>query len=160
MMLVGITLSLRPKRVLELGVGYGTSTLSLLEGVYLTEGFLDSVDTEELFRCPDIFKNHWKFHKSDSVRFLKNAKDIKYDLIFIDDLHEEDHVALELKLIEPLIDKSSVILLHDSMPRSVPEYSFNKNFGVASVIHSLPRDKWEFSTIPVCNGLTILRKIV
>ena len=63
---------------------------------------------------------------------------------------------------------NSLILLHDLMGNnSQPNYYHPidvtsgewANGGPYEAVKNLPKDKWEWVTIPVNNGLTILRKI-
>jgi len=166
-----LALSLKAKNVLELGVREGTSTLPLLSAVKMTGGFLDSVDiTPTSFKAPDEFKPYWKFHCSDAISYLKTLNK-KLDLVFIDDWHDGNHVYNEIMLIEPWITNSSIILLHDTMHSgSHPNYRLDPpdydtkgihfgNGGPYGALLKLNKNEWEWSTIPSCHGLTILRKI-
>ena len=166
-----ITVSMKAKKVLELGTRDGCSTLSFLLGVKSTNGILISVDLNDVsFGCPDEFKKFWKFIKSDSIAYLSSLpNDIIFDIVFVDDWHATLHVKKELELLERHVTKSSIILLHDLMTRSAPDYNikcegvfFNKEQweggGPCKAVFELDSDKWEFATIPICNGLTILRK--
>ncbi|KKN13256.1 hypothetical protein LCGC14_1008300, partial [marine sediment metagenome] len=61
----------------------------------------------------------------------------------------------------------SIILMHDAMYyHTYPDYNDtvdNNPKGefaeIARVLHTLSKNEWEYSTIPVCHGLTILRKL-
>tara|TARA_Y100000034_G_C6854855_1_gene388305 strand:+ start:71 stop:688 length:618 start_codon:yes stop_codon:yes gene_type:complete len=166
--LFAITLALRAKRILELGVRKGGTTLPLLSAAYMIGGHVDSVDIKpHQFKCPAEMRGLWTFHLSDSIEFLEQCdEDRTYRLIFIDDYHTYEHVANELRLIEKLVTPRSIILLHDTMPRSVPYYNTDNSMvdeqyasgGPYRALKELDKTKWEFSTIPVCNGLTMLRK--
>jgi len=166
--LFALALSLRAKRILELGVRNGGTTLPLLSAAHMYGGQVDSVDIKQhRFKCPAQLRDSWTFHLSDSISFLEQCdEDRPYRLIFIDDYHAHEHVANELRLIEKLVTPRSVILLHDTMPRSVPYYNNDNSMvdeqyasgGPYRALKELDKTKWEFSTIPVCNGLTMLRK--
>jgi hypothetical protein len=77
-------------------------------------------------------------------------------------------VKREIELIENLIDEKSIVLLHDSMGlNNHPNYTKTINYpsdsewgegGVYRALEELDPNKWEWSTIPVNHGLTILRK--
>jgi predicted O-methyltransferase YrrM len=114
-------------------------------------------------------KQHGHIVKSDAIKFLEDevAKGSYYDLVYIDDWHAYEHVKKELELIDKLTDKKSIILLHDLMAFTYPEYHLPMEAPVGSewssggptrAVFELDKDKWEFCTIPVNNGLTILRK--
>ena len=156
------------KNVIELGVRDGRSTKALLYGVKHTGGHLTSVDVNETpYKPEDHLAENWTFHRQDALNFL-NKYDKKIDFIFVDDWHAEDHVFAELSLIHKLVEPSSLITLHDAMWGSNHPYYNEKEskfgeFAVKSVYGALQRfvkkyPEYEFSTIPINQGLTILRK--
>jgi len=170
--LFGIGVTIKSKSILELGVRSGESTLPLLTAANIFGGILESVDIMDTeFVCPDEMKNNWIFTKSDSIEYLEEcvlAND-KFDLIFVDDWHAGNHVYKELCLIDKLIEDSSLVLLHDLMwSASQPKYnrtlypdSHEFGFGgpVKGVSDFIKENKnYEYITIPVSHGLTILRK--
>jgi len=88
-------------------------------------------------------------------------------LIYVDDWHSYDHVKKELEYIDKLVSPSSVVLLHDLMYANYePHYHTDiacrdgqwANGGPYRAVAELDQNFWEFATIPVSNGLTILRK--
>jgi predicted O-methyltransferase YrrM len=160
----GICMTTRGKNFLELGVREGVSTLPLLTAASLLNARLTSVDIcETIFDCPPDLKTSWTFVKSDAIEFLSNNTS-SYDLVFIDDWHDGVHVRKELDLLEPYCSKSTIILLHDLMARTHPNYNTDfgdgefGNGGPFAAVNGLDTSVWEFATIPVCNGLTLLRK--
>jgi predicted O-methyltransferase YrrM len=173
-LLYALVLNLRAKNILELGVRNGDSTLPLLAAAQKTGGFLNSVDTVPTgFKPPQELKEHWKFNCIDAIGYLQTLNE-NLDLVFIDDWHDGMHVYNEIRLIEPWITKKSIILLHDTMhSNSVPDYILEppdydvggRHFGNGGPYGALLRllsespKNWEYSTVPSCNGLTILRKI-
>lgn len=168
LLFLSMVISTNSHRILELGTREGCSTLPFLYAAYLLNGSVTSVDIDPniSFKCPDEFKPHWNFIVSDSIKFLENDESI-YDLIYIDDWHSCPHVTKEIQLIENNITNSTIILLHDTMSNSSPEYNIfpdrtpDDEFGlggVAQAILNLDLDVWEYSTIPIQHGLTILRK--
>ena len=169
MTMFSIVLQLKAKRILELGVRMGVTTLPFLLGAEKTGGFVVSVDINNTeFKCPDHLSHLWNFKQQDAVSFLESCVvDEPWDLIFIDDWHSYDHVKAELKLIDLQIGSSTVVLLHDLMYANFePHYHTDMdvrdgqwaNGGPYRAVAELDKNFWEFSTIPVCNGLTILRK--
>ncbi len=167
--LFSLALSIKAKNILELGVYKGNTTLPLLMAAQINGGFLNSVDLHPTgYEPPAHLKQFWKFHAMDSIYYLNQLPELnkKIDLVFIDDWHDGEHVYNELMLIEPFVDKSSLILLHDAMYGSHPEYNLSEgkgsawfsNYGPYGALRKLDRSVWEYTTIPVDHGLTILRK--
>jgi predicted O-methyltransferase YrrM len=167
--LFSIALSTKSQNILELGVRSGSTTLPLLLAAKYNEGKLDSVDIQNSnFEIPNDLKSYWKFHKSDALEYLKNLKvDKPFDLIYIDDWHAYNHVKKELEYIDSLVSPKTVILIHDLMYGNYcPHYHTDLTLkegqwaegGPYRAVAELNNQFWEFSTIPVNNGLTILRK--
>jgi predicted O-methyltransferase YrrM len=78
--------------ILELGVQKGNSTKMFLDLCEKNEGFLTSIDIED---CSNVSNSQkWKFIKSSDDNFDYINQFIKKDLdiIFIDSLHEPNHV--------------------------------------------------------------------
>ncbi|NBU69163.1 MAG: class I SAM-dependent methyltransferase [Verrucomicrobia bacterium] len=168
--LFSIALSLDAKKILELGVRSGSTTLPFLMAMDITNGHLESVDIDSTsFDCPKEFKSRWKFRKRNALDFLEEKVSLKekYDLIYVDDWHSYEHVKKELEFIDQLVTPSSVVLLHDLMyGNTCPYYHVDltncspqwSNGGPYRAVAELNPNFWEFSTIPSNNGLTILRK--
>lgn len=168
--LFSLTVSLKAKRILELGVRNGNSTSAFLLGLEVTGGHLTSVDISENPSLREIFKSYknWDYKILDALLFLNDFKpEVPYDIVFVDDWHDGEHVIKELNYIEKFITPSSLILLHDAMCYNTqPKYHhyLDKdgefgNGGPYGALSKLDKNIWEFSTIPVNNGLTILRKL-
>lgn len=175
--LYALVCSLRAKNVLELGVRYGDTSLPLLYGLKQTLGRLTSVDisTSQLLieNIPEELRSDWDVIEQDSISFLETQQHTnnKYDLIYIDDWHGSEHVYRELNLTKNLLNERSIILLHDLMhSHSDPKYNTN-NYplghefegtgpygGVQKFISQNPN--FEYATIPINHGLTLLRKIL
>ena len=78
--------------ILELGVQEGVSTKKFLNICDINNGRLYSVDVED---CSNVSKNlKWKFIKSrdDNFDYIKSIIPEKIDVLFIDTLHEANHV--------------------------------------------------------------------
>lgn len=78
--------------ILELGVQNGISTLKFLELCNQNNGYLFSVDIND---CSNVSKDKkWKFIQSRDDNFLlvKSLIPKEIDIIFIDTLHEAEHV--------------------------------------------------------------------
>lgn len=165
-----IAMQIHAKKILELGVRTGNTTLPFLCAAKELGGMVHSVDLDPTtFQCPDEFRIYWKFFQSDAIAWLGNRarEGGQYDLIYIDDWHSYPHVKRELELIEPMISPSTVILLHDLMYSGAhPDYRSDPECrdpqweagGPYRAVAELDPAVWEWSTIPVNHGLTILRK--
>ena len=163
-----LAVSINAKRILELGVRKGNTTLPFLLAAKETGGMVYSVDLDPtVFSCPNDLKIYWDFFQSDAIQWLKDRSDAKYDLIYIDDWHSYAHVKQELEMLESMISPSGLILLHDLMySNAQPDYRSNltpsdpqwADGGPYRAVAELDPEKWEWSTIPINHGLTILRK--
>lgn len=168
--LYSIAIGMNAKRILELGVRGGSTTLPLVLAACQNGGVLTSVDIENTsFKLPDIVSpSSWKFIKQDALSFLKlDNPSEPYDMIFIDDWHAYNHVKDELKEIDRLVSPRTVILIHDLMyGNTCPHYHSDitlkegqwANGGPYRAVAELPSQFWEFATLPFNNGLTLLRK--
>jgi hypothetical protein len=195
-------LQLQAKNILELGVLFGESTLSLLLGAFVTGGEVHSVDIQRpFFEPPTLVEEKWHFHHAFSLAYLRSLPaDVYLDLVWLDDLHDYEHVKEEIRLLAPHLHSSSIVLLHDTMMghpgvglselfrrdgdgsviineddlSSAPyhyletqidwdsfERTFNstdfKNGGPYHALLDLPREAWEWATVPTCCGMTLLR---
>jgi predicted O-methyltransferase YrrM len=172
MTLFSLILQIKGKNILELGVRSGFTTRPMFAAAKLIGARMTSVDlSSPNFDVNELSKEYsnYTFVMSDAIQFLKKQVEVgeKYDFIFIDDWHCGLHVAKELELIDKLTDNRSIITLHDLMAHSEPLYNtidiFNTgefgNGGPYTAVNNLDKKLWEYCTIPVNNGLTILRKI-
>lgn len=166
---------MKAKRILETGVREGYSTHSFLELVRITSGHVTSIDysdkCEFMGRCPEDLKPYWTTIIKDAREGLKDLnKDRQiFDIIFLDDCHDYLHVKEEVELCENLMTYDSLLLIHDAMYYDYePRYRKNQDYGkygfadggVYRVLQELDRTRWEFVTIPVPHGVSVLRKIL
>lgn len=171
MTIFSIALQIKAKKILELGVYHGATSEPLVWAASLTKGHLTSVDnTYSRWDCPQDLTDYRTFVQEDSIKFLKQEvkKGSYYDLVYIDDWHEYSHVKHELMLIEQITDNKSVIILHDLMAFTEPQYHLPLESskgtewgegGPTKAVFELDKNNWEWATIPINNGLTILRRI-
>ena len=171
MSIFGIAIGLKAQNILELGVYEGATSQPLAFAASLTDGHLTSVDNYiRAQNFPKELEPYRTIVEKDSIEFLVQAakEGKKYDLIYIDDWHEYSHVKRELELIDQIITNESVILLHDLLAFTCPAYHQPLEApkgtewgegGPTKAVFELNKDNWEWSTIPVNNGLTILRRI-
>jgi predicted O-methyltransferase YrrM len=170
MTLYSIAIGMNAKRILELGVRGGSTTLPLLMAINKTGGSLTSVDIKDTTFIPpsSLDIKNWSFIKTDAISFLKSQTPTEpYDLIYIDDWHSYEHVKDELTEVDRLISPRSVVLVHDLMYGNTSPYYHSDitlkdgqwaNGGPYRAVAELSSQFWEFSTLPYNNGLTILRK--
>lgn len=107
------------KSVLEVGVFRGTTSIIMID-VLPNDGTYFGIDIED--HRPESVKKYFKANKANLI--VKNshealqelaAKGSKFDLIFIDGLHEFYHALQDFKLSELLINNGGYILLHDTL---------------------------------------------
>ena len=79
-------------QILELGVQSGVSTKKFIDICDINDGFLTSIDIKD---CSNVIKSdRWKFiHSSDdNFEIIDKIIPKAIDFIFIDSLHEPNHV--------------------------------------------------------------------
>ena len=102
--------------ILELGVQKGTSTTVLLQACEEKGGNLTSVDIRD---CSDVSNdNKWKFIKSDSTNYdyiVGNSPILKdgIDILYVDTIHNVDHVEKEVDKWFPLLNKGAWAFFDD-----------------------------------------------
>ena len=165
-----MAMQIHAKKILELGVRTGNTTLPFLCAAKELGGMVHSVDLDATtFQCPDDLRVYWKFFQSDAISWLEQQRSqgAQYDLIYIDDWHAYDHVRHELEIIASMVTPSSIILLHDLMySNAQPDYRSDPNTADAQwagggpyrAVAELDPEIWEWATVPINHGLTILRK--
>jgi len=168
--LYGMAMQLHARYILELGVRTGNTTLPFLCAAADLGGIVHSVDLEPTsFQVPSDLKAYWRFFQSDAHAWLEKniRRPGQYDLIYIDDWHSYPHVRRELELLAPACTPSTVILLHDLMYSGAhPNYRSDPNTtdaqwaggGPYRAVAELDPAVWEWATLPVNHGLTILRR--
>ena len=162
-----IALQMKTKKILELGVRDGGSSYPFLVASKVLGGHVTSVDiNSNVWRPPEDLAQYQTFIQSDAIEFLINNTE-KYDLIYVDDWHSYPHVKKELEEIDRVSDENTIILLHDLMGNCEPnywspiDYDEDGEWGLGGpyrAVEELDKNKWEWMTIPINHGLTILRK--
>jgi len=100
-------------QILELGVKEGTSTKKFIELCEKNNGFLISVDIND---CSNVItSNRWKFIHSSDDNFDKIDKIIpkNLDFIFIDSLHEPNHVKKVFYHYFKFLKKGGICIIDD-----------------------------------------------
>lgn len=100
------------KSVLEVGVFKGATYFDISDNCEVYTGIDIEDHREDSVKEQMIIKGH-SFILGNSLDVLKTIKG-KFDLIFIDSLHEYHHCLSEFKLCEGLIRNGGLIVFHDS----------------------------------------------
>ena len=100
--------------ILELGVRNGNSTKMFLDVCERNDGYLTSIDIED---CSKVVNNkRWNFiHSSDSNfdyvnKFISNSK---FDVLYIDSLHEPNHIRKVFYHYFNFLKLNGIIFLDD-----------------------------------------------
>ena len=99
--------------ILELGVQKGRSTKKFLEICEKQNGELFSVDVDDCSKISD--DKNWRFFQTrdDNFDFIKSKIPKKIDILFIDSLHEANHVKKLIYEYYPLIKVNGFIFIDD-----------------------------------------------
>ena len=83
---------IKEPKVIEFGVRFGLSTKRIIKICEENNGYLHAIDIDD---CSKISNSkHWKFYKSrdDNFEYLDKFLPNNVDLIYLDSLHEAEHV--------------------------------------------------------------------
>lgn len=155
--------------ILELGVQKGRSTIKFLDLCNKNKGQLFSVDLDD---CSNVSKNkRWKFFRTrdDNFEFIKSQIPNKIDVLFIDTIHEANHVQKIFYEYYPLLKTNGYIFIDDI---SHLPYLRNKNrnnfyceinnketFETILSIYSLNNKNFELNFTFCSSGLAIIKKL-
>jgi predicted O-methyltransferase YrrM len=140
-------------RVLDLGTYTGKTTDAMLQALP-ENGSIITVDLgdhrTETFKEICSFDTRIKYILGDSIETCKSLYGQKFDLIFVDTVHEWSYALPEFKAIELLINKGGILAYHDSIKFEGIERLMNyaKVFGYNAITIDTPAG----------NGLTFLQK--
>lgn len=138
--------------VVELGTRSGVSTVALLAGVERHGGHVWSVDIDP--QSAQVAAGHplWTFLQASSTDVLTEMQIRKaganpIDLLLIDTIHTEDHVAAELKIWGNSVRPGGTICIHDT--ETFP--------GVRVATEAFCADKgWNVTFVRPCNGMAVI----
>ena len=154
--------------ILELGVQRGTSTNIFLEICEKNEGYLTSVDVEDCSKVSD--NDRWKFIRSrdDDFLLIRNNINKELDVIFIDTLHEADHVEKIIYGYYDLLKVGGYLFIDDishlpyltDKPRNnfYCEINNKETFEKIIEIYSSNTDKFDLNFDFLSSGLATLKK--
>ena len=113
--------------ILELGVQNGNSTKMFLKICEKNDGYLTSIDIDD---CSNIISNpRWTFiHSSDdNFEYIDKLLKIKFDILFIDSLHEPNHVRKVFYHYFQFLNDNALIIIDDVVWLPYVEGSDNDN---------------------------------
>ena len=154
--------------ILELGVQSGTSTKKFLDICNKNNGKLFSVDIDDCSKVSD--DKNWNFFHSrdDNFEFIKSKIPHKIDVLFIDTLHEAEHVKKLIYGYYPLLKKNGYLFIDDvshlpylkNMPRNnfYCEINNKETFDLLLAIYSENYEKFDLNFSFSSSGLAIIQK--
>ena len=154
--------------ILELGVQRGTSTKKFLDICNKNNGKLFSVDIDDCSKVSD--DKNWNFFHSrdDNFEFIKSKIPHKIDVLFIDTLHEAEHVKKLIYGYYPLLKKNGYLFIDDvshlpylkNMPRNnfYCEINNKETFDLLLAIYSENYEKFDLNFSFSSSGLAIIQK--
>ena len=154
--------------ILELGVQKGRSTKKFLDICKKNNGKLFSIDIED---CSNIINDKsWNFYQTrdDNFEYIKSKIPEKIDILFIDTLHEANHVKKLINKYYPIIKKNGFIFIDDishlpylknkDRDNFYCEINNKETFDLLISIYSENTENFDLSFTFVSSGLAIIKK--
>jgi len=117
----GVIRKFRPKKVLEIGVAEGGSSIIILNAIKdIRDAHLFSIDLSKNnmigYCVKNIFQNlsnKWSLYTGNiPVKFMKNIGN-NIDMVFIDSAHFEPGEILDFLIALPFLKEEAVVIFHD-----------------------------------------------
>ena len=111
--LIPLLENIQSPSILEFGVQNGFSTIKFLELCNKNGGYLYSVDVND---CSKVSKDkRWTFIKSrdDNFDYVQNKIPNKFDIIYLDSLHEAEHVEKIFYEYYPMLNVNGYFIIDD-----------------------------------------------
>ena len=155
--------------ILELGVENGRSTKKFLQICKKNNGKLFSVDTQDCSKISD--DPNWNFFKTrdDNFEFVKSKLSDKIDVLYVDSLHEAEHVKNLIYGYYPILKKEGYIFIDDishlpylqNKPRNnfYCEINNKETFDILLSIYSKNIENFELNFSFMSSGLAIIKKL-
>ena len=110
-----LTVEFDLKKILELGIRTGESTIALLQAAHEINGEVTSIDIDSCSYAKNMISD---LNLSEKWSFIQNNDlDVEWnqviDHLFIDTSHTYDQTIAELKKYEPFVKSGGIITLHD-----------------------------------------------
>ena len=154
--------------ILELGVQKGRSTKKFLDICKKNNGKLFSIDIDD---CSNIINDKtWNFYQTrdDNFDYIKSKIPEKIDILFIDTLHEANHVKKLINEYYPKIKKNGFIFIDDishlpylknkDRDNFYCEINNKETFDLLISIYSENTENFDLSFTFVSSGLAIIKK--
>ena len=129
----GIIRKFRPKKMLEIGVNQGGSSIIMLNAIKDYNAKLFSIDLnsdQRVGRCvrdyfPN-FLNKWKlFQGNIAIEYLETIGN-NIDLAFIDSAHFEPGEIMDFLMILPFLKEKAIVIIHDIANQIIHKYARNE----------------------------------
>ena len=166
--LMPIVLNIDSPIILELGVENGRSTKKFLEICRKKNGKVFSVDVND---CSNVSGDeNWKFYKTrdDNFEFIKSKIPNKIDILFIDTLHEANHVEKLLYGYYSIIKKNGYIFIDDishlpylkgkKRDNFYCEINNKETFDILLNIYAKNIENFDINFSFISSGLAIIKK--
>ena len=154
--------------ILELGVQNGLSTKKFIDICNKNNGFLYSVDVDD---CSKVSNDkRWTFIRSrdDNFNLIKSKIPKEIDILYIDSLHEADHVSKLIYNYYDLIKVGGFIFIDDISHLPYVKNGMRNNFyceinnqetfNILLEIYFSNYDKIDLNFSFVSSGLAIIKK--
>ena len=154
--------------ILELGVEKGRSTKKFLEICKKNQGTLYSIDIDD---CSNVTNDqNWKFYQTrdDNFDFVKSKIPKEIDVVFIDTLHEADHVEKIIYAYYDLIKVNGYLFIYDISHLPYVKNSQRENFyceinnketfNRILEIYNQNQDNFDLEFCFISSGLSIIKK--
>lgn len=120
--LIRLTMS---KRILEVGMYTGFTTLHMIRAVY-PDGHVVAIDNQKVFpsffRRPEIQRCFDFMHGDtlDKLEGLRGPFEGQFDLVYVDSDHSLEHTEKERQLLWNITRPGSIFVFHDCPPQHRP----------------------------------------
>ena len=179
------SLLVKPKIIIELGVGKGESTFVLARVAQLCGAALISVDRYD--RSGACHWEDWVFIHQDDVEFASHFEawskerglEPRIEVLFIDTSHVYEHTCREIEAWFPFLQDNGKVFFHDTNLRAIffrkdgsMGLGWNNDRGVIRALEGFFGrtfdetrpfidiiDGWLIKHEPYCCGFTVLHKI-
>jgi predicted O-methyltransferase YrrM len=117
----GIIRKYKPKKILEIGVRFGGSSIIILNAINdYKDSKLFSIDissSEDIGKCvyhhfPEFIKKWNLFKGNIATEFMKSIGD-NIDMLFIDTAHFEPGEILDFLIALPFLKENAIVIFHD-----------------------------------------------